>query len=141
MKKILGILFHPILLAVIGLLALSAVIWFFGPLLAFAAWRPLEPEWARLALIAVIFLLFVGKKLWVVLKAKRVNAQMMDGLLRSAPAAAAAQPSASAEEVETLRQRFEEALAKLKQAGLGAAGRKSGLGALFGRRQYLYQLP
>ena len=141
MKKILGILFHPILLAVIGLLALSAVIWFFGPLLAFAAWRPLEPEWARLALIAVIFLLFVGKKLWVVLKAKRVNAQMMDGLLRSAPAAAAAQPSASAEEVETLRQRFEEALAKLKQAGLGGAGRKSGLGALFGRRQYLYQLP
>jgi type VI secretion system protein ImpL len=141
MKKILGIIFHPVLLAVLGLIALAAVIWFFGPLLAFAEFRPLEREWARLALIGLIVAIYVGKKLWGLYKAKRANAQMVDGLLRAAPAAAPGEPSASAQEVETLRQRFEEALAKLKQAKLGEAARKGGIGALFARRHYLYQLP
>ncbi|MGB0129434.1 MAG: type VI secretion protein IcmF/TssM N-terminal domain-containing protein, partial [Rhodocyclaceae bacterium] len=141
MKKILGTLFHPVLLAVLGLVALAAVIWFFGPLLAFADWRPFEPEWVRFATIAAIVLLYVGKKAWGAFAAKRANSQMMDGLLRAAPGAAQPEVSASAEEVATLRQRFEEALAKLKTARVGEGGKTSKVGALFGRRQYLYQLP
>ncbi len=138
MKKILGILFHPVLLAVIGLIALSAVIWWFGPLLAFADWRPLDPEWVRIVVIALAFGIYVARKAWSVFKAKHSNAKMMDGLLQAAPGAAAAGPTdLSAEEVETLRKRFEEALAKLRQSRLGAAGAKS----VFGARQYLYQLP
>jgi type VI secretion system protein ImpL len=143
MKAMFKILFHPVLLAILGLLALAAIIWFVGPLIAIASWRPLEPDWVRIALIAVAVLLYVGKKLWGLIKAKRTNANMVDGLMRAGPAQPAPGESASAQEVATLRKRFEEALKVLKEARLGTAGKKSALGALSAltSKQYLYQLP
>ncbi|PXA96874.1 type VI secretion system membrane subunit TssM [Nostoc sp. 3335mG] len=39
---------------VVGLLALAAVIWFVGPLIAVAGVAPFEPEWVRLLVIGVI---------------------------------------------------------------------------------------
>lgn len=138
MKKILAAA-----LVVIGLLALALIIWFVGPLFAFASFHPLEPEWVRLTLIGLIFLAYIGKKLWELFKAKRTNQKLMEGLLQPAPAAAAAAPSASAEEVATLNKRFEEAVSVLRQVRLSAAGRKPGVSDMLSLsgRQYLYQLP
>ena len=102
MKKILAILFHPIWLAFLGLLALALIVWFFGPLIAIAEWRPLELAWTRLTLIAVIVLVYVGKKLYGAHKARVANAKMTQGLLAAAPADKA-QPevSASAQEISS----------------------------------------
>ena len=51
MKKVLAILFHPVTLITVGLLALALVIWFVGPLVMIGAWRPLDTPTARLIFI------------------------------------------------------------------------------------------
>ena len=42
---------------VLGLICFAALVWFGGPLLAFGDWRPLDPVWIRLTIIAVAVLL------------------------------------------------------------------------------------
>jgi type VI secretion system protein ImpL len=140
MKKILRFLFHPVLLAVLGLAALCALIWFVGPLIAIARWRPLEPEWIRTVLIVVVVGTYAAKKLWSLIKAKQLNTRLLEGLLR-APPPVPGEPSAGAQEVAVLRERFEHAIGVLKQARIGARAGKPGLLGLFGGRQYVYQLP
>lgn len=143
MKKILGLLTHPLLLALIGLCAAAALIWFVGPLIAIDRYRPLESATVRWIAIAVMVSAWLLKKLWAVLKASRLNAQLMEGLLAKAPRTAPAAPTPGEEELATLNRRFEEAIEVLKKLRLSAAGKKPGMGdfiALSGR-QYLYQLP
>lgn len=141
MKKVLGIVFHPVVLALLGLVALSAVIWWLGPMLALGQWRPLEPEWARWTLIALVVAVYVGKKLWRLFNAKMANAKMTEGLLQ-APAAAPPEVSASDEETQTARKRFEEALGTLRRSQLGERrAKQTGLRALLFPRHYLYELP
>lgn len=145
MKKLLGLLTHPLLLALIGLGAAAATIWHFGPLLAFAEVRPLETERARWICIGVLVALWLLRQLWKVFKAGRLNARLVDGLLAARPAtpAAAPAPSASEQEVAALDRRFEEAIGILRGVRLSAAGRRPGLRDLLALsgRQYLYQLP
>ena len=109
MKRLAGLLFNRWTLAIFGLAAISLLIWFVGPLVAIAEYRPLEPENVRLALIALVILFYIGKRVWEAVKAKALNARLMDGLLRHQPAS---QPlpgdrgdSAGAEEVAALRKR------------------------------------
>jgi type VI secretion system protein ImpL len=132
MKKMLKLLLHPLLLAIIGLIALAAVIWFAGPLIALASWHPLDSETVRLVVIVLMVVAWLAHKGWHRWKAAHTNAQMMDGLLKSAPAAAAG-PSASEEEVKALNQRFEEAISVLKQVHVNAAGKKSRGYAIYSR--------
>ena len=47
MKKILSIVFHPILLLIVGVLLIAAVIWLVGPLISIARTYPLESETTR----------------------------------------------------------------------------------------------
>ena len=103
MKALIKAITHPLLLAIVGLSAIAALIWLAGPLIAFAQWRPLEPEWVRWTLIAVIVTIFVAKKFWAWFKAKRTNAQMIDGLARATHTAPS--PSAADEELTKLNQR------------------------------------
>ena len=128
MKKFLLILFHPIALSIYGLLALIALIWWVGPLIAFGEHRPLDGIWERLITIVAILLLFaivVGVR---ALRRKRADAAMVSEL--------AAGPSASDREAEVLGQRFTEALKVLEESA-AASGKRS----LFRRSQYLYELP
>lgn len=114
MKKILNIVFNRWTLAILGLIAVSLLVWFVGPLFAFADYRPLESEDARFLLIGLILLFYIAKHLWAFIKAKNLNKKLMDGLLQqSAP-----QPQenqAGAEEVSVLHKRFEEAINTLKK--------------------------
>ncbi|MFZ1246206.1 MAG: type VI secretion system membrane subunit TssM [Azonexus sp.] len=141
MKALIKAITHPLLLAIVGLSAIAALIWFAGPLIAFAQWRPLEPEWVRWTLIAVIVTIFVAKKFWAWFKAKRTNAQMIDGLARATHTAPS--PSAADEELTKLNQRFDDAIGVLREVRLGASGKTPGIGDLLSLtgRQYLYQLP
>ena len=73
MKAILRLLFGGIILRLAGALALGLVIWFAGPLLAFADWHPLESANARIAAIAIVLVLWLGKRLLGALRQKVFN--------------------------------------------------------------------
>ncbi|MGE5451947.1 MAG: type VI secretion system membrane subunit TssM [Acidobacteriota bacterium] len=138
MKKILSALFNGWVLAFIGFLALSLLIWIVGPLIAIGQARPLDSAWARLGLIAALigsYLLFKVYQAW---QAKRTNNQVVNKLLAT-PAGAQA-PTESAE-VKVLRERFEQGLQTLRNARFESThGVWNKVAAKAGKR-YLYELP
>ncbi|CAH0351008.1 type VI secretion system membrane subunit TssM [Aquabacterium sp. CECT 9606] len=124
MKKLLQVLLHPLLLAVLGLLALSAIVWWVGPLIAIGESRPFDSMWVRVAIIAVLFLLLAAKVAYGAWQRKRTNAALVQGMTGG--------PSASDREVATLNERFTQAMGVLQTS------RKP---SLFKRSQHLYELP
>ncbi|MEX5611982.1 type VI secretion system membrane subunit TssM [Pseudomonas protegens] len=107
----------------LGLIALSLIIWFIGPLLEF-----LVPEGRRWALIIFIFALWIGYRVFCIIQARRNAAKVLQSLAADTPP----DPDsvATAEELAALRQRMDEALALLKKAKLGGDERRN-----------LYELP
>ncbi|MDB5815051.1 MAG: type secretion protein [Rhodocyclales bacterium] len=140
MKAFFKILFHPILLTILGLIALALVIWFVGPLFSFAGFAPLGSELVRWIIIGIIVLIVVLRAVWRKIKARKNNAQLLDGLMKSSDAPGT--PTQS-EEVLTLRKRFEEAMRVLKETKAAQNAKKGGLARLlsFGSARYLYELP
>jgi type VI secretion system protein ImpL len=138
MKKIFKALFHPVVLGILGLLALALIIWFVGPLIAIAGHAPLESAVARWIVIGVIVLIAVLRLIIVKWRARKANAKLVEGLSSSPEAGGAAESA----EVQTLRKRFEDALGVLKKSQLGAK-QQSGFSKLFslGSARYLYELP
>ncbi|HEX8614939.1 MAG TPA: type VI secretion system membrane subunit TssM [Telluria sp.] len=141
MKKLLSLLFARPLMTLLGLGAIAALVWLVGPLVAIADVRPLEPARVRMAVIGLIAGLWAGKLLCKRVRAQRANAQLMAGLLAQRSAPAADPPGPGAEEIAALAERFEQAVAILKQArhAVGPGG-LSGRLARF-RRQWIYELP
>lgn len=124
MKKFWSFLLHPITLAVLGLLAISAIVWWVGPIIAFGSARPFESVGVRVVIIAVLLLLVVARFAYAAWKRKRTNAALVAGMTGG--------PSASDREVATLNERFTQALDVLKTTGKQS---------FFSRGQYLYELP
>ena len=122
MKKIWQFLLHPLFLALVGVLALSAIVWWVGPLIAIGESRPLDPVWVRATVIGVLFLLLVLRAVLRFWNQKRTNAQLVDGMTKG--------PTSTDRELKTLDERFTQALSVLKHA----PGKKKG-GA------FLYDLP
>jgi type VI secretion system protein ImpL len=139
MKKLLGLIFNRTVMTILGLIALSLIVWFVGPLIAIADFHPLDSESVRWIIIGLIFGIFLLRLLWKFIKAKTNNARLFDGLLKQNAPQAAANDAGTAE-VALLGQRFEEAVAVLKQANVGATGKKSSWFSRL-RRQYIYELP
>ncbi|HEX7639445.1 MAG TPA: type VI secretion system membrane subunit TssM [Burkholderiaceae bacterium] len=116
-------------LAVIGLLVVSLLIWFVGDAIAFYDHRPLGSAGARIGLIVVIVLVFAiseGVKRW---RAWRANKQLLSAIGDGASSNSAL----SQREVAELKKRFDEAMETLRKARFED---KQG-----GGRNYLYQLP
>jgi len=109
----------------LGLLALSAIIWWVGPLLGFGDSRPLESATTRWIVIGVLFTLFAINLALSGWKRKRANAALLDDMERG--------PSASDKEAATLDNRFSEAVKVLQTS--------KGKQSLFKGGQYLYELP
>ncbi len=137
MKKILKLLFNRLTLTILGLAAISALIWFVGPLIAFADYYPLASDTHRIILIAVITIFYIGKLTWKFIQSRNLNVRFMEGLLQQAPAQQDSINNAGSEEVAMLQKRFEEAVAVLKNTNLG---KKHTFFAKF-NRQYVYELP
>ncbi|MDX1654840.1 MAG: type VI secretion system membrane subunit TssM, partial [Candidatus Competibacteraceae bacterium] len=116
---------QPWLPSLLGVSALSVLIWYIGPLISIAGYELLGPTLNRVLLITLLFLLWGLYRLWQWLKARRANRQMAAEIATADPAAA------GQEEVKVLRQRLEEALGVLKRA------RSRGKGG----GHYLYQRP
>ena len=128
MKKIAGTLRTPQWLTLAGVLALLVVVWFEGPLLAFNGHAPLESprgRWIAMAALAGAWALAWGVRLGA---ARLVNLRFMSGVAGHRQGQAAA---AGGAELAVLRERFEQALAILRQA------RMKGVNG----RQWVYQLP
>ena len=141
MKKLISLVFNRWVMALLGLCAVGVLIWFVGPLLAIAQYRPLESELSRTTLISIIVFLYVAKLLWKVVKAKRANAGLMEGLIKQVGQQGASE-SPGADEIATLGKRFEEAVIVLKQARLGQDGKTPLSGGLARfSRQWVYELP
>jgi type VI secretion system protein ImpL len=139
MKKILSFLFNGWVLAIIGLLALSLLIWIIGPLVAIGTVRPLESVLSRLILIGLIVGVYALIKLVGAIRAKKANANVVNQLLAPAPKGADEPPEAP--EVKLLRERFEKGLQTLRDARFEShKGVWGNMKARVGKR-YLYELP
>jgi type VI secretion system protein ImpL len=127
MKKLWQFLFHPMLLALVGVLALSAIVWWVGPMIAIGEVRPLDPVWVRVSVIGALFLLLALRLGFAAWNRRRTNAALVNGMAKG--------PSSSDRELATLNERFSEAISVLKKAPAG--GKRS----IFKRGAYLYELP
>jgi type VI secretion system protein ImpL len=136
------LLFNRTVLIFLGLLAISLIIWFVGPMVAIGTWRPFESTTVRWILIALIFLAWGLRILFGWWRAKDMNAKLLNQIAKAREPKADASKAPSSEDVEELRKRFESALTTLKKARV-ASGEKAGRFAFMsgGGRQYLYQLP
>lgn len=139
MKKAFKFLFNRWILTILGLAAISLLIWHAGPLIAFAGYHPLESSAVRIILIALIISLYIGKLIWGFIKTKNLNTRLMEGLLRQTPPLATPTDNAGIEEVALLQKRFEEAINILKNTNLKSSYTRPLLATL--NRQYVYELP
>lgn len=108
MKRFLNWLLSREVLGTIGMLALSALVWWVGPLIAIGASRPLDGVWERVLLLALLWLLWLGSMAWRWWRRRQAHAALLKGI--------AAGPSAADKEAQVLAQRFDEAVTKLKAA-------------------------
>ena len=139
MKKLLGLIFNGWVLAILGLLAISLLIWIVGPMIGIGDARPLESATVRLIVIGVIVLLYVLQKLWKAWAARRTNSAVVNQMLAEAPKGGGG--DAASAELATINERFQKALTTLKQARFaGNRGLWSSASARVGQR-YLYELP
>jgi type VI secretion system protein ImpL len=98
----------------IGFLLVAAFIWLAGPYFAFADYRPLESEMARLIAIAIVAVLFFAAIVVKKLRAFRASDRLVAAVVKQSKAEE--RPSADALQ---LRERFEEATATLKEKRRG----------------------
>ena len=107
MKKFFSIVFHPIALTIYALLAISALIWWVGPLIAFGENHPLDSIFSRVMAIVIVVGLWGLIALFRAWRRKRTNAALVQGMKG---------PSASDREAQVLDQRFTEAMATLAES-------------------------
>ena len=111
----------------IGIVAVCALIWFFGPLVSIGESIPLESGMSRFVTLSVIVVLWGLNLLRVELAAKKNNEQMLADI----SGASEELSSASDEEIGILSKDFSEAMEVLKRSHSKGKGDK----------QYLYELP
>jgi type VI secretion system protein ImpL len=103
---------------------LSALVWWAFPLVAFGNVRPFDGFWVRVITLAVLWALWLAWLGWAWWRRRQTHAALVKGL--------SAGSAASQREAEVLAQRFDEAMAKLRET----SGR-----SLFKPGSYLYELP
>ena len=118
------------LVMLLGLVALCLVVWFAGPLVAIGDYVPLGSEWTRSLVIAGLLGVILGVTLIRHGLAWRANRKIIKSLLDSETLGALTDQRSSGE-VEIIRDRFEDAMRALEEAGNTAGN----------RRGYLAELP
>jgi len=113
MKALLRLLTNRWVISILGLVFIACVVWILGPLLGFGAYRPLESELSRLILIIAIVVFWGVRKLIAYVRSQKAEKEIVEGIVQ--PVAEPA-PDMSAEEVEVLKGRFEDAVGVLKKS-------------------------
>lgn len=100
----------------LGFICLCALIWFAGPLFAFAGFKPLGPASVRFGLIGLIVVVWVARKIYKRFQISRANKQLTEEITTKA----VEESSAAEADVATLSHNLQEALKTLKsKAGAG----------------------
>src|SRR6201989_339162 len=102
------------ILTLVGLIALGLVIWFGGPYLSLWGYAPLAGEFNRAATIIGLLLTLLLITLVRYLLARRANQRMIKSLMDS-EGLISTSDDRSQEEVELIRERFEDALKVLRE--------------------------
>lgn len=131
MKAVFKFLFSKRMMTFYGLVLISLLIWFLGPLLQIGGDKPLAPEWVRIAIIAVLFLIWFFLQFLVWLRIRRANKKMVQQIVEAEEVTSLTDIQ-SESEAAILRERFEEAMKVLRENAV--RGRR-------GRRRYVYELP
>ncbi len=131
MKSFLKFFVSRFFLSLVGMIALALLIWFVGPLIGFAGTEPLASAFRRWMLIGILFALWILVQIGSALRARLRNRRLMEQLAAGPEPARDPAQTASEEELQALHERFDQALATLKQA--------EGKHKLGGR--WVYQLP
>jgi len=114
-------------ISLMGVLAVSVLIWFVGPLIAIADYKPLSSEVVRLICIMVLLLLWGLNNLRVSRKVKKSSEALAENLTVDQ----SNHSSADNNELSIINARFNEALAALKKTS--PTGKRN--------KNYLYELP
>ena len=134
MKKILEFFKNRIVIAIIGLIVLSLLIWFVGPAIKFGESNtaPLGGEVARLITIMVMLVLWGLNNLRTTMRDKKNNEELVRDLQvnQGSPTGGAVSEQTS-EEMHQIGERFAQAMAVLKKYKFKG----------FGFRKGLYELP
>jgi type VI secretion system protein ImpL len=139
MKRFFGFFLKPWVAITLGVICVALLVWFAGPLLAFADWHPFESTTARILLFVVLLVLWLGKRVVQSIRARIANRRMLNAMAARDAAASPTPEMGNAAQLEEVRQRFAKAMAVMKETRLGEkAGWKE---RWFGGRKYVYQLP
>ncbi|MDA8452215.1 type VI secretion system membrane subunit TssM [Acidovorax sp. NCPPB 3859] len=139
LRKIFSFFFNRITLVLCGLVLLSLLIWFVGPLVYIKPYQPLESEAVRGWIIAALFGIWFLRLFIRWWRAKEMNARLLGQLARiGASDASTPEAGPGKEEVAELEKRFKEAVDVLGKTRFGQTEQ-----GWFGRlsRRYVYQLP
>lgn len=104
---------------VLGVIAVSLIIWFFGPLLAIGTYRPLEGFWLRISIIAFLFSVLIAVYGWKLYKRHKAQKELEKAVAENQ------EPDSDA---DVLSEKMNDALQTLKKSSST-------------RGSYLYDLP
>jgi len=130
MKKIIEFFKNKIVISLIGLLALSILIWFIGPMIKFGEDNsaPLGSSTARLIAIIILVVLWGLNNLRVQLMDKKQNDDLLGDLESNQESLVLdGSDDQSSEEMHQMNQRFSEALGTLKKLKFKGKGSKKAL--------------
>jgi type VI secretion system protein ImpL len=103
------------LLVVVGFALLGLFIWFAGPYFSFADYRPLESTTARVLAIVLVVVSWGASLMLKRLRANRASDNLMSAVVKQSDT----DPARPTAEAAVLRERFEEAVAELKNKRRG----------------------
>ena len=129
MKKILRFFINPIVVSIFGLLLVSLLIWFGGPLIKFGEDNaaPLGEPMVRLMVIMAILVLWGLNNLRVQIQENKSNQNLVDDLEKNQAEQANIEGGQAAEEIQQLGERFNQAMLTLKKLKFYGSGRKKAL--------------
>jgi type VI secretion system protein ImpL len=105
-----------LLLVGLGLTMIALFIWYAGPYFAFGTLQPLLPEFNRIVAIVLVVAIWAASLLLKRLRATRASDRLVAAVVKQSQS----QPQPTADQI-ALRERFEEAVATLKQSRRGRA--------------------
>lgn len=110
----LGFLRGTPFLALVWLIALGVMIWFFGPSVAFGQWRPLEPVLHRQIAIGVLIAGWIVYAVVRIVRRRRADRALIEDIAEGGEI----DPEAAArDEVGQLQTRLKDALARVRKVG------------------------
>ncbi|AFU98091.1 type VI secretion system membrane subunit TssM [Simiduia agarivorans] len=130
MKRLADFFTHKWTLGILGLLALSCVVWFGADYIKFGEDNHTLSSTTRIAIIGVCWLIWIVWQIATLVLERRQNDALIASI-QEEPESVSPDEERSREELETIAQRFREAMVTLKKARF-----KKG-----GRALSLYQLP